>query len=196
MERARERAGDHVRNARVVQPARHHLEVATDGGPIAVMIGPWGAHVQPHTGHPEGNVKADWYALWTPTRTSPGLVEVSWSDGSVTPGGCDPGARCAVATSDLDARMPWYRFPDDSVHVVRVELLGVQSADPYDGQSWELELELCPYRYVLGHVGAIAPELADAIVAAAARRATHRTSWASPRSSRPPCPTPAAACCA
>lgn len=146
--------------------ASDHLSVATDGGPIAVMIGPWGAHVQPHTGHPEGNVKADWYGLWTPTRTSPGLVEVSWDDGAVTPGGCDPGARCGVSTSHLEARIPWYRFPADSVRLVRVELLGVQSSDPYDGQSWEVELDLCPYRYVLGHVGAIAPELADAMVAA------------------------------
>lgn len=146
--------------------AADHLDVATPGGPLAVMVGPWGAHVQPHTGHPEGNVKADWYGLFTPTRTSPGLVEVAYGSGDVTPGGCDEGARCGVLESALLARRPSYRFADDAVSVVRVQLLAVHSADALDGMAWEVEVELCPYRYVFGHVNGIPAGLADAIVAA------------------------------
>lgn len=145
--------------------ASDRLEVTTAGGPLAVMLGPFGAHVQPHTGHPEGNVKADWYGLYTPTRASPGLVEVAYGTGDVVPGGCDEGARCAVLESELLARRPSYRFPNDPVSVVRVELLSVNSNDPLDGLAWEVEVELCPYRYVLGHVGGIPDELAEASVA-------------------------------
>lgn len=143
-----------------------HLALTTDGGPLALMIGPWGAHAQPHTGHPEGNVKSDWFALWTPDRVAPELVEVAWDTGVVTAGGCHAGARCGVSVAAIDARIPWYRFPDDASRVLRVELLAVHGSDPYDGLAWEVEVELCPYRYVFGHVGEIAPELADAVVAA------------------------------
>lgn len=148
--------------------ASDHLDVATPGGPLAVMVGPWGAHVQPHTGHPEGNVKADWYGLFTPTHTSPGLVQVAYGSGAITQGGCAPGARCGVLTTDLLARRPSYRFPADSVTVTRVELLAIHSADPLDGMAWEVEVELCPYRYVFGHVQGIPDGLAEALVAAGA----------------------------
>lgn len=141
-----------------------HLAVVTEVGSVPVLIGPWGAHAPPHTGHPEGNVKSDWTGLWTPRRDSSELVEVAYVTGDVSAGCPNDGSRCGLSRSYLESHIPFYRFPDDEVRVIGVQFLGQSSDNPYDGKSWAIGVELCPYRYILDHVGGISDELVAAVI--------------------------------
>ena len=133
-----------------------HLAVTSASGNIAhVLIGPWGAHTQPHTGHAEGNVKADWAALFAVDRTDPLVVQLSFDGDLQQTGSCAVGQVCAVAATDVYARLVDYQLPAEA-RVTRVE--------KYNGVEFEVEVELCPYRYTFGHVGAISSAVIDLMV--------------------------------
>jgi hypothetical protein len=145
--------------------ATDHLAVQTAGGPLTVTIGPWGAHTPPHTGHPEGNVKVDWVGYFAPNIASPLLHRLDY-DGGVIDGPCTMGALCGMLESDVVARVPYYTFPDDEVRIVGIERFAPSGTDPWYMDAFDVSVELCPYRYTLGHVGAISDELAEAMLAA------------------------------
>jgi hypothetical protein len=143
-----------------------HLVVKTTGGDLPVLIGPWGAHTQPHTGHAEGNVKSDWAGLFALDRTSPEVNRMSYDGGVTTEGSCPKGSLCGVHQDDIVPRFPDYVFPDDAVRIERVELYDQFGSDPWNMNLFEVEIVLCPYRYKLGHVGAVSTALAEAMVEA------------------------------
>lgn len=66
-----------------------------------MLIGPWGAHTQPHTGHAEGNVRSDWAALFAVDRTDPRVVQLSFDGDLQATGSCAVGQVCAVAAADV-----------------------------------------------------------------------------------------------
>ncbi len=136
---------------------------------VRVYIGPWGAHAQPHTGHPEGNWKADWAAPTAYGYTDPLLARLPFGGpdgGAPEPGACVPGALCGVHVDAMRARLAPYALPD-AVEVVRVALIDVvgEGDDPLQDFNWEIEVEYCPYRITFGHVSAPSDALADAMLA-------------------------------
>ncbi|MBC7173196.1 MAG: hypothetical protein H5U40_12235, partial [Polyangiaceae bacterium] len=143
-----------------------HLVVKTAGGDLPVLIGAWGAHTQPHTGHAEGHVQSDWAGLFALDRTSPEVNTMSHDGGVTAEGSCPAGSLCGVHQDDIVARFPHYVFPNDAVRIDRVELYHQFGSDPWNMNLFEVDVVLCPYGYTLGHVGAISTELAEAMVQA------------------------------
>jgi len=141
----------------------------TDGGELPLLLGPWGAHAPPHTGHPEGNAKSDLQAVYADSYDDVRLVRLT-SD-IPQPGACRPGERCGVALDAITERIPTYRAPDPGPDagpftVERVALVDAGGAHDLDRMQWEVFAVACPFSYHFGHVGRIGADLRDAMLEA------------------------------
>ncbi len=136
-----------------------HIAIHTPGGVITISIGAWGAHTQPHTGHPEGNSKADWQGFFAARYDE--LTELE-GDGD---GICQRLEVCGLHSSEIDNRILEYVAPDAHLKVISVKAEGIE--DTYGSDlAWAIETKLCNYGYGFGHVGHIAKDLRDKMVAA------------------------------
>lgn len=139
------------------------MSIQTAGGPLRVVIGPWGAHTPPHTGHVEGNGKSDWMGLFAATWDDPVMADLS--SGTPVPGGCTPEGDCGVSLDDVVSRVPMYVAPGDGFEVTEVVLeYEDPAANEYIRHQWRVEGRLCPYAYTLGHVGSIGADLRQALL--------------------------------
>jgi len=136
--------------------------IETEGGDVVMKFTPWGAHAEPHTGHPGGDIKANWQGYLAPSRAD--LEELT----EVKDGVCDEGETCGLPEATVLARRPRYIAPDDGLVVTSVLLDRVHEPGFYYGtlNHWRIETELCAYHYSFGHVGWIAEDLRAAIIAA------------------------------
>lgn len=139
-----------------------YLAIQTPGGVLKTLIGPWGAHTQPHTGHAEGDAKANWSGLFA-TRYDE-LTELA-GDGD---GICQKGEVCGLPASAIDARIPQYVAPDDNLKIWSARVEGIVTAGDTYGSvlQWRIESSLCNYHYAFGHVGKVAGDLRNKMVAA------------------------------
>ena len=139
-----------------------HVVVPTAGGDIYVSIGPWGAHSGPHTGHLEGNGKADWMGLYAHSLDQ--LTELTGDhDGT-----CETGEVCGVSQSDLDARMLDYAAPLDDFEITDVRLDVLHPPGEFYGsdEHWLIRGHVAQYEYGFGHVREVSADLRDAMIAA------------------------------
>jgi hypothetical protein len=134
----------------------------TAGGDVYISIGPWGAHNVPHTGHIEGNAKADWMALYAHTLDQ--LEELA-GDGDLL---CEATETCGIPQADLEARIIDYVAPGDPFEITDVRLERIEPAGVYYGtdEHWRVRGRLAYYSYDFGHLREISADLRDAMVAA------------------------------
>ncbi|MDH5407166.1 MAG: hypothetical protein OEY00_00995 [Gammaproteobacteria bacterium] len=137
--------------------------IHTDGGDIATTTIPWGAHVQPYTGHPEGNAKSGWVGLFATDYAQ--LTELENS--GVIPGVCEQGDVCGLPLSSITSRIVNYVMSWDGFKVTEVRLGQIVPIDTVFGnQDWLVNGEVCGYRYRFGHTQKISKTLRDKMVAA------------------------------
>lgn len=143
--------------------AGDHVVLPTAGGDIYLSIGPWGAHVGPHTGHAEGNGKADWMGQYAWSLDQ--LTVLADDNGN---GICDSGETCGIAAADLEARSLDYVAPTDNFKIVSVTLERLESPGFYYGtdEHWRIEGKVGPYNYSFVHMRKISADLRNAMMAA------------------------------
>jgi hypothetical protein len=139
-----------------------HIVAPTAGGDVFVSIGPWGAHHGPHTGHAEGNAKADWAALYAHRLDQ--LVELSGDADGV----CESGETCGVAQADIEARVLDYVVPSSPFEVTEVFLERLDPPGVYFGtnEHWRVRGSTSHYGYDFVHLREISAGLRDAMIAA------------------------------
>ena len=139
-----------------------HVVAPTAGGEIYVSIGPWGAHVAPHTGHLEGNAKADWVGLYA--RRLDQLSELT-GDGD---GVCEAGEVCGISQADLEARTLDFVAPADDFMIDSVRLERLHAAGEYYGsvEHWRVGGRVGSYSYDFAHLREISADLRNAMLAA------------------------------
>lgn len=139
-----------------------HVIAPTAGGDVFVSIGPWGAHNGPHTGHIEGNAKADWMGLYA--RTIDEMEEIV-GDGDMV---CEVGETCGIAEADLEARIVDYVTPAAPFVVTEVFLERIEPIGVYYGtdEHWRVRGRVAYYSYDFGHLREISGDLRDAMIAA------------------------------
>lgn len=145
--------------------ADDHLVIHTPGGDVYMSLGPWGAHVGPHTGHLEGNAKADWFGQYAWTLDQ--LTELENDSGGI-PGVCEDGDLCGIRESELLDRAVTYAAPDDDFEITGVTLERVDPSGNYypHGEHWRVEGRLANFRFSFLHLRGIAADVRDAMVAA------------------------------
>lgn len=139
-----------------------HLEIATPGGTIYASVGTWGSHTPAHTGHIEGNAKADYMGFYARSRAD--LTELR-GDGD---GVCEEGETCGLAAARLMARAVTYTAPGDGFRIDSVIFERFSTPGFYFGgdQMWRVRGSLGPYSYDFGHLRGIAADLRNAMIAA------------------------------
>lgn len=151
-----------------VGPGDTTLTVATAGGPVYVALGPYGSHFEPLTGHAFGDGKPNLVGFFVADDS--GLAELIGDGIGNDDGACDPGEACAywggLDGSLVRNRIPTYVAP----HAGEITALTLEEgpAGVYfdDVPKWELRVRFpSQVEYRLGHVGAIAPAVADAVAA-------------------------------
>jgi len=142
------------------------LEVTnTSGGKLRVHIGPFGTHGPAFTGHPEGDLKANWQGFWVQGRSEmTELAEDSDHDGI-----CEPGERCGVPAADVDARTPVFIVPCEKFIVTRASTEGSAAAHGYYQVSpymWGVEGKCGKYVWTFGHLQDLGADLKTALTLA------------------------------
>jgi hypothetical protein len=129
---------------------------------VYVSVGPWGAHHAPHTGHIEGNAKADWFALYAHE-----LAQLDELAGDMD-GTCESGETCGVAEADLEAGIVDYVAPSDPFEINEVILERLEPAGVYYGtdEHWRVRGRVAYYSYDFVHLREISADLRDAMIAA------------------------------
>ena len=150
-----------------IPPGSSRLEAPTsDGNPVYVSIGPYGAHFQPLTGDPSGEAKANFVGFLVSGDEEMEEL-VGNGNGHRDPGevwgypiGGDP-------TGDrVRDRRPVYRPPLDATVVGVIYDHGPTGAYFDDEPAWRIELHLRgSLAMALGHVGRIAPTLRSLVLA-------------------------------
>lgn len=142
-----------------------HLVIHTPGGDVYMSVGPWGAHVGPHTGHLEGNAKADWIGQYAWRRDQ--LTELENTSGGAE-GVCEKGDLCGIRESELLDRAVTFAAPDDDFRITEVRLNRTHSPNPYynTDEQWRVEGRLGSFQFSFDHIRKVAPDLRDAMVAA------------------------------
>lgn len=142
--------------------ADDHVVIPASGGNIYLSIGTWGAHSGPHTGHLEGNAKADWGGQYAWTLDQ--LTELAGDSDGV----CESGETCGITQVDLEARIVNYVAPTDNFKITGVTLEWLTAPGEYYGsnESWRVEANVGQYRYGFGHLRDISSNLRDAMIAA------------------------------
>jgi hypothetical protein len=143
-------------------PGVDKVIVPTAGGDVFISIGPWGAHGPPHTGHIEGNSKADWFAEYADRWE---LMTELEGDGN---GLCTSGEVCGIPESDLLDRAASYAAPADVFKIIDVRLRRLDAPGVYYGgdEHWTVRALLGYTTYDFVHVREVAPDLRDAMVLA------------------------------
>ena len=143
--------------------AADHVVLPTAGGDIYMSIGPWGAHVGPHTGHSEGNAKADWMGQYAWSLDQ--LTVLAGDDGD---GICETGETCGLSAADLEARIVDYTAPADNFEITDVRLESLAPPGFYYGtqEHWTIRASVGPYLYGFVHIREISSELRDLMMAA------------------------------
>jgi hypothetical protein len=142
-----------------------HIVVPTGGGDIYVSVGPWGAHSLPHTGHFEGNTKADWMGYYVERLDQLTELESPSSLNSV----CEPGEVCGLPEDQLLSRVVEYVPPADGfiVHEVRLDGIAPAYVGYYQSsEQWRVEGSVGQYFYTFQHLRQISAGLRDAMLAA------------------------------
>lgn len=142
-----------------------HIVVPTRGGDSFISVGPWGAHSLPHTGHFDGNSKADWRGYYVERLDQ--LTELE-SPSSLN-GVCEPGDICGLPEAELLTRLVEYVPPADGFVVTGVRLDGLAPA--YIGyyqssEQWRVEGQIGQYSYTFQHLRRISAGLRNAMLAA------------------------------
>lgn len=137
-----------------------HLIIETPGGDVHVSTGTWGAHTPPHTGHTEGNAKADW------------VGQYAWSIGDLTEldgdfdNFCEQGELCGFPESELYKREVAYVAPDDDFEIHRVELVLDTAPNYGSNQHWNVDGDIGQFHYSIGHIRKIAADLRNEMIRA------------------------------
>lgn len=141
--------------------APDHLAIHTDGGDVYMALGPWGAHVGPHTGHLEGNAKADWAAQYAWDWAH--QTELAGNGDGV----CQAGETCGIAAAELLDRNVHYAAPDDDFRITRVLLESLEPAGVYFGgnQHWRVSGRVGDLQFDFVHLRRISPDLRNAMIA-------------------------------
>ncbi len=142
--------------------ADDHVVIPTSGGNIYLSIGTWGAHSGPHTGHLEGNAKADWGGQYAWTLDQ--LTELLGDNDGV----CESGETCGITQADLEARIVDYVAPTDEFQITGVTLEWLTAPDEYYGSNeyWRVEANVGQYHYGFIHLRDISNDLRNAMIAA------------------------------
>ncbi len=144
------------------------LLIPTEGGELYVSIGPYGSHFSPLTGHLHGDAKANFIGYLVQYRSD--LNELPGTGGNGN-GTCEPAEQCAywgeVDGSGIISRFSPYIAPLDST-VRSVILSSGPDSNRFRSQShWNVELSLnSRYTLRLGHLGGVAPDLRNMVLAA------------------------------
>lgn len=140
--------------------ASDHLDLA---GGIKLSLGPWGAHVMPFTGHPNGNGKADMQGLYTWTLAE--QTELTPSNGN---GICEASETCGIPEAQLLAKAPEYISPSNGMIVTSVKLYNTHAPGSYYStqQQWEVQTQFCTYAITFGHVRKISADLRGKMISA------------------------------
>jgi hypothetical protein len=139
-----------------------HVILPTAGGDIFVSLGPWGAHNGPHTGHIEGNAKADWIGLYAHSLDQ--MVELAGNGN----GDCEAGETCGLAEADILAGIVDYVAPAGPFNVTDVRLERLDPAGVYFGtdEHWRVRGHVAYYSYDFVHLREISSDLRDAMLVA------------------------------
>lgn len=142
--------------------AGDHVILPTAGGDIYMSIGPWGGHALPHTGHVEGNPKADWAGQYAWTLDQ--LVELDGNGNGI----CEDGETCGVSGADIDARRTDFIATMEGMVIEEVRLEFVFAPNPYyaSPEQWVVRGRVGDYTYLFGHIDEISQDLRDRMVAA------------------------------
>jgi hypothetical protein len=145
------------------------LHVATPGGTVYVSLGPFGAHFGPLTGHMFGDGKPNLVGFLAADESE---LDELIGDGSGNDNGtCEPGEACAywggLDGSLIRDRTPTYVAPHDG-EITVLTLYRLPSGYYFDDPpQWEMRVRFpSQIVYRLGHVGTIAPAIADAVFTA------------------------------
>lgn len=144
------------------------VAIDSGNGIVHASIGPFGAHFDPLTGHLWGDAKGNFLGYMA--RSDAEMTIFSDSNGN---GICEAGDVCGfdggINGVNIIAMQPTYVAPLDAT-VSWVSQDRPPGADPIylNGQPhWHVELQFnSRYQLVIGHLGAIAPELHDKILTA------------------------------
>jgi hypothetical protein len=142
-----------------------HIVAPTAGGDIYVSVGPWGAHSLPHTGHFEGNIKADWMGYYVERLDQ--LKELA--SPSLLNGVCEADEVCGLPEDELLERVVEFVPPADGfvVHEVTLKNLAPASVGYYQSnEHWVVAGRVGPYFYGFQHLRQISAGLRDAMLAA------------------------------
>jgi hypothetical protein len=144
------------------------VAIDSGSGVVHASIGPFGAHFDPLTGHLWGDAKGNFLGYMA--RSDAELTVLSDTNSN---GVCDPGEVCGfyggVGGATIIAMQPTYVAPADAtVSWVSQDIAPGVDAIYLNGQPhWRVVLQLnSRYQLVMGHLGAIATELHDKILAA------------------------------
>ena len=142
--------------------AADHVVIHTAGGDISLSIGPWGAHFLPHSGHMEGDAKANWLGQYAWTLDQ--LTELE-GDGD---GICESGEICGISQDDLEARIVDYAAPMDGFQITGVRLEWLHATGEYYGSTeyWRITGSIAQYEYRFGHIRGVSADLRNAMMAA------------------------------
>jgi hypothetical protein len=142
--------------------AADHVAVRTPGGDIYVSMGTWGAHSPPHTGHLDGDTKANWIGYYAIRDDQ--MTELA-GDGD---GVCAAGETCGVSVGELIARSVNLTAPADDFIIHEVLLARLHPPGLYFGglEHWELRGSLGAYTFDFGHLRRIGADLRNAMIAA------------------------------
>lgn len=133
---------------------------------MRLSLGPFGAHAPMYTGHHVGNSKQDLQAHYATSRSE--MIPVPLGDGK-----CDPNEVCGIEESELLARAPVYRVPDNisKATVTSVKLGNIYAPGGMYYQSpknWTIEISACDYTFSFTHLRKISSSLRQKLMAAGA----------------------------
>lgn len=129
---------------------------------LRTFIGPWGAHTQPHTGHDDGDKKANWSGFYATSYSE--LTELE-GDGDTI---CQKGEICGVPEGLISSYQAEYAAPDSGMKIHTVQLESVDTGgDTYiSNYQWKIEGNLCRYNYTFYHIAKVSSDLRDKMLAA------------------------------
>lgn len=139
------------------------LLLQTDGGALKGFLSPWGAHVEPFTGHYAGNHKADWHAAYAGSYAE--MTELTPSNRN---GICEKGEACGVHRSKILEKQLKYIAPDHRFMIteVYVSKSAAYENEFQNGTGFRVYGWLCNYRFTFPYMRALGPVLREKMIAA------------------------------
>jgi len=137
----------------VYDTSGEHMRLMSNSGWVSTSMYPWGAHVNPYTGHKEGNAKSDW-ASWVVLDFQDMQVLDPDDENQV----CDNQYEtCGLPLEQLLSANPPYIAPATGFRVksLILEDTNINMSEATGGTKWRIEANICNYHYTLLHVGSV-----------------------------------------